>query len=116
MMQHQRGMTFIGLVLTIAGVVFVAVIAMKMTPAYLEFMAVKKALNNISAQPEFRNMTNKQIYDAFNKSASIDDIDSITAKALIITQSDRGPVVTADYQVVVPLVGNVSALLEFYAS
>jgi|SRR5690606_15367905 hypothetical protein len=115
-MNNQRGMTFIGTVLMIAGIVFVAVIGMKMVPAYLEFMSVKKALNNIAAQPGFREMTNKDIYESFSKTAAIDDIDSITAKELIITQSDLGPVVIAEYQVVVPLMGNVSALLDFYAS
>ena len=34
-MRKQQGMTFIGLVLMIAGIVFVAVIGMKLTPAYL---------------------------------------------------------------------------------
>jgi len=115
-MQKQRGMTFIGLVLMIAGIVFVAVIGMKMVPAYLEFMSVKKALNNIATQPEFNEMTNKDIYESFSKTAAIDDIDSITAKELIITQSDLGPVVIAEYQVVVPLMGNVSALIDFYAA
>lgn len=34
-MNKQRGMTFIGTVLMVAGIVFVAVIGMKMVPAYL---------------------------------------------------------------------------------
>jgi len=115
-MQKQHGMTFIGLVLMIAAIVFVAVIGMKMTPAYLEFMSVKKALNNIASRPDFREMTKKDIYESFSKTAAIDNIDSIKAKELIITQSDLGPVVIAEYQVVVPLMGNVSALLDFYAA
>ncbi len=115
-MQKQRGMTFMGLVLMVAAIVFVAVIGMKMVPAYLEFMSVKKAIANIANQPNFREMTNKDIYTAFSKTASIDNIDSIDAKELIISKTDLGPVVTAEYQVVVPLMGNVSALLDFYAS
>lgn len=115
-MQKQRGMTFIGLVLMIAAIVFVAIIGMKMVPAYLEFMSVKKALNNIATKPEFGEMSNKDIYESFTKTAAIDDIDSIKAKELIISQSDAGPVVIAEYQVVVPLMGNVSALIDFYAS
>ncbi len=115
-MQKQRGMTFIGTVLMVAVIVFVAVIIMKLTPPYLEFMSVKKALNNIATQPEFREMGKKEIYSAFNKTAAIDNIENIKANELIISQSDRGPVVIAEYQVVVPLMGNVSALLDFYAS
>lgn len=115
-MQKQRGMTFIGLVLMVAAIVFVAVIAMKLTPPYLEYMSVKKAIANIANQPDFREMGKKEIYDSFSKTAAIDNIDSIKANELIITQSDLGPVVIAEYQVVVPLMGNVSALLDFYAA
>lgn len=115
-MQKQRGMTFIGLVLTVAAIVFVAIIGMKLVPAYLEFMSVKKAITNIANQPNFKEMNKKDIYESFNKTAVIDNIDSIKAKELIISQTDQGPVVTAEYQVVVPLMGNVSALLDFHAS
>lgn len=115
-MQKQRGMTFMGLVLMVAGIVFVAVIGMKMVPAYLEFMAVKKAINIIETDPDFAQMTAKDVRETFDKTARIDNIDSITSSELIISQSDLGPVVTAEYQVVVPLMGNVSALIDFYAS
>lgn len=116
MMQKQRGMTFIGLVIMVAGIVFIAVVAMKLFPAYLEFMSVQKAITNIANEPDFNEMKSKDIYDAFNKTATIDNIESISANELIISQTDAGPVVTAEYQVVVPLMGNVSALLDFYAS
>lgn len=115
-MQKQRGMTFMGLVLVIAGVVFVAVIGMKMIPAYLEFMSVKKAINIIETNPEFAQMTTKQVRETFDKTARIDNIQSITASELIVSQGSTGPIVTAEYQVVVPLMGNVSALMDFYAS
>jgi Tfp pilus assembly protein PilE len=115
-MKKQHGMTFIGLVLMVAGIVFVAVIGMKMIPSYLEFMSVKKAITNIANNPEFREMTTKDIHESFKKTAVIDNIQSVSANELIISQSDLGPVVTAEYQVVVPLMGNVSALIDFYTS
>jgi hypothetical protein len=61
-------------------------------------------------------MGKKEIYDSFSKPAAFDNISSIKANELIITQSALGPVVIAEYQVVVPLMGNVSALLDFYAA
>ena len=101
-MRNQRGMTFVGTVLMIAAIVFVAVITMKLTPSYLEYMSVKKAINNIANNPDFRAMGKKEIYDSFSKTAAIDNISSIKANELIITQSDLGPVVIAESQVVVP--------------
>ena len=116
-MHKQRGMTFIGVVLLIATIVFVAVIAMKLTPAYLEFMSVKKVIIKVSKESNFATMSNKEIVDSFDRSAVIDDIKNVTGKDLEISKSSAGvPIVTADYQVLVPLMGNVSALLDFKAS
>ncbi|OAM52581.1 DUF4845 domain-containing protein [Methylovorus sp. MM2] len=113
-MQKQRGMTFIGLVLIIACVVFVAVIGMKLVPAYLEYFAVKKAILKIGNEPNFKDMTQKEIAESFTKSAIIDNIREVAGSDLVVSQDDSGkPVVSVDYQQVVPLIGNVSALLDF---
>jgi hypothetical protein len=111
-MHKQRGMTFIGLLFVIAGIMFIAVIGVKLVPAYIEFSAVKNAIAKIGNDPSFAEMSPRQIKDNFDKSASIAYIAVIDSDDLII---EKG-IVTADYQVVVPLVGNISALLDFKAS
>jgi hypothetical protein len=116
-MHKQKGMTFIGLVFTIAAIVFVAVIAMKLTPAYLEFMSVKRAITKIENDPSFASMSKNDIASQFDRSAQIDDIKAIKGNELLISKEEGGrPVVTAEYQTVVPLVANVSALIDFRAS
>ena len=115
-MRTQQGMTFIGLVLTVAGIVFIAMIGIKLTPAYLEFMSVKKVIANIASQPDFKQMTAKDIFLTFQKNSDVDNITSINAADLVISQGTAGTVIEVEYQVVVPLVANVSALLDFYAS
>lgn len=115
-MHKQQGMTFIGLVLMVAGIVFVAVIAMKMVPTYIEYAAVKKAIKKVSNESGFSEMTPKEIKDSFGRSATIDDIKSINENDLVISRGDAGTVVEVEYQVVVPLVANVSALIDFKAS
>ena len=116
-MRKQQGMTFIGLVITIAVIVFVAVITMKLTPAYLEFMSVKKAIAKIENDPSFASMSKNDVVTQFDRSAQIDDIKTIKGNELLISKEEGGrPVVTAEYQTIVPLVANVSALLDFRAS
>lgn len=116
-MRKQQGMTFIGLVLTIAAIVFVAVIAMKLTPAYLEYMSVKRAITKIENDPSFASMSKNEIAAQFDRSAQIDDIKTIKGNELLISKEEGGrPVVTAEYQTVVPLLANVSALIDFRAS
>ena len=117
MRKQQQGMTFIGLVLMIAGIVFVAVIGMKLTPAYLEFLSVKRAIAKIENDPSFANLNKNDIVSQFDRSAQIDDIRAIKGNELLIAKEEGGrPVVTAEYETVVPLVANVSALINFRAS
>jgi len=100
--------------LIIACVVFVAVIGMKLVPAYLEYFAVKKAITRISNEPNFRDMSKKDIADSFYKIALIDNIKEVSEADLIISQDDSGKtIISVEYQQVVPLMGNVSALLDF---
>jgi hypothetical protein len=116
-MHKQQGMTFIGLVLMIAAIVFVAVIGMKLTPAYIEYFSVKKALARIANNPGFNEMHRNDIVASFNRTAIIDNITVIDGGDLLVERGAGGQtVVTADYETIVPLIGNVSALLEFSAS
>lgn len=115
-MNKQRGLTFISLVLTVAGIVFVATIAIKLFPAYNEYFAIKKAFSSLKQQMSDAEMSSKQIAAAFDRQRSIDDFKSVVGKDLVIEQTPNGTVVSAEYSVVTPLFGNVSALIDFSLS
>lgn len=116
-MHKQRGMTFIGVVLLVAVIVFVATIAIKLTPAYLEFFAVKKVVQKIQKDPAFAGMGQKEIMDSYYRSASIDNIGSVQEENITIEKTESGaPIITIEYQKVIPIVANVSALLDFHVS
>ena len=112
----QSGMTFIGLVLVIAAVVFIAVIGIKVAPAYLEFFSIKKIINKIGHEGDFAQMSKKEIADEFNNGANISYVTVIKASDLIIEKSETGNIVKAEYQVVLPIVANASILLDFTTS
>ena len=112
----QSGMTFIGLVLVIAAIVFLAIIGMKVVPAYIEFSSVKSAIKYIANNAAFATMSKKEIASAFDKSASAGYITVIKGADLIIEKTATGNVVTADYQVTLPIVANASILLDFNAT
>lgn len=112
----QKGMTFIGMVIVIAAVVFFAVLGMKVGPAYLEFMNIKNAIKKISNEGAFNSMSKTEIIKAFDKSAQIDDFNSVTGADLIIAKTDAGNVVSAEYQKVIPIFANASVLLDFNAT
>lgn len=112
----QQGMTFIGLVLVIAAVICIAVVGMKVTPAYIEFFSVKKIIDSIGTNPKFNEMSKQDIMTSFDKGADIGYVKIIKGSDLVIAKGDSGNVVTATYQVTIPIVANASVLLDFNAS
>lgn len=107
----QRGMTFWGTLVVLSAVVLLGTVGMKTLPAYLEFNAVKTAVKKIGRDLG-ENATKKDVVDAFDRQASVDNVKSIRGAELTYD----GGVISADYQVIVPLFGNISVLLDFKAS
>lgn len=113
----QLGMSTIGLIIIVGIVGTLVVSGMKVAPAYIEYFAVKKALQHLSKEPDFNNMSKNDMVSAFNKSATIDNITSVTGKDIVVSKSASGSnIATIEYQVVKPLFANVSALIDFSAS
>lgn len=113
--KKQLGATLLGMLFIGGLIVFVAMIVMKMTTAYTEFMSVKKVLLAMR-QEQLANMTNKEIKDSFDRRANIAYIDTVKGSDLVIEKGvDGQPVIVVDYQIVKPIIGNVSVLIDFSA-
>ena len=116
-MHKQQGMSFLGLVIILAAVLSVVLAGIKVVPAYIEFMSVKKVMKKIANEPNLKDMTKKEIADEFDRGANIDYITVVTGKDIEFSADENGkPVATIEYQVVKPLVGNLSALMDFKAT
>ena len=116
-LEEQRGITFIGLIVVLAIVGFFAVIGIKVFPAYTEFSGVKNIIESISKNPDFENMSDGKIREIFIKSASIGYITTVSGNDLVIGKNQDGvKYVGIEYQVVKPIVANVSVLLDFKTS
>lgn len=114
--KNQKGITFIGVLIIAALLIFIAIVGMKMMPAYMEYMAVKKVIRAMG-QEQLSTMSKNEIVKSFNRRKSIDDIKSVTAGDLLVEKDETGnTVVSVEYQVVQPIMGNVSALIDFKAS
>ncbi|ACT48538.1 DUF4845 domain-containing protein [Methylotenera mobilis] len=113
--KKQQGATLLGMLIVGAFVVFAALVVMKVAPAYIEFMSVKKVLKAMQSE-SLGTMTNKEIKDSFEKRASIAYVDTVKGSDLVIEKApDGGAVVSVSYEVVKPIMGNVSVLIDFSA-
>lgn len=112
----QRGATLIGMLVIGMAVVFVALIAMKVTPLYLEYWSVSKVMKAMAADPAFSSMTPPEVRASFDRRASIDNIKAVTGKDLEIAREGGSTTATASWSQSAVLFGNLSVVADFKTS
>lgn len=110
-MKRQRGLTLIGLIFMLMLGGLTLLVAAKLMPVYLEFYAVKRLIHEISSSGD--NSNPKSIQAAFDRRANIESITSIRGNDLQIDKAGNGYAISAAWERKVPIVSNVSALMEF---
>ena len=113
--KKQAGATLLGMMFVGGMIVFVALIAMKMFPAYQEYFSAKTIIR--AMKQEVGNMSKNEIAASFDRRADTGYVTVIRGKDLEIGKNASGDTtVTARYRVVTPLFGNVSVLMDFETS
>ncbi len=113
--QQQRGLTLISLLFWCVIIGFIALLAMKLIPAYMEYFTVQKILSDIGNDPNIKSLSNGEIREKFTKRALIDNIATVKAADLDISRESGTTVVSVEYPFQTKLVGNVSLLVDFSA-
>lgn len=114
--RRQRGLTMFSFLFVTAILVFMAMLAMKLVPAYIEFFSIKKVLTEIGKMPNIKTMSNAEIRTSYAKRASIDYITTVKASDLEIGRLNGVAVASVNYTYQTPLIANISLLVEFKAS
>jgi hypothetical protein len=113
---QQRGLTMIGFLFVAVMLIIVAMLAMKLVPAYIEFFSVKKILATMGQESGLQSKTNAEIRKDFIKRASVGYVTVVKPEDLSIDRRSGTPVVSAEYQFRTKLVGNASLVVDFSAS
>ncbi len=112
--QGQRGLSIIGFLFVVAVVVVVALVGFRMVPAYIEWYTIQKALEAAVADagndPSLMN-----IRKAMERKLSADYADAVSAKDVNVTKQGNTIVAQVSWQKILPMVGNVSILIDFDA-
>jgi len=114
-MKNQRGMSIWEILVLCIGIVLFAIAGLKVTPAYIEYFTVKKAVVGIAQSGEARG-TVADIRRAFDRRAAVDDIDAVKAQDLEITKEGNEVVISFSYTKKIPLFGNLSLWFDFTGS
>lgn len=110
----ERGATMWSMITIAVLVVLFALLLMKIIPPYLSDLKIKSALDSIARQGQSSSMSNREILIALEKRFDIDSVTHVNVREdVTIERRGRAKVITIEYEALVPLIFNISALLEF---
>lgn len=96
--ERQRGMTVIGMLLLIIVIAFVALIAMKVVPMYVQYFSIKSTIESIRKEPQVAQMSPMDIQNAIQKRFDIGYVDNVQARDLKIRNERSGRVIDLMYE------------------
>jgi Tfp pilus assembly major pilin PilA len=112
--QAQRGLSMIGFLFVAAVVLVSAMIAFRMIPSYIEYYTVQKALEGALA--DSNDLTVATIRRSMDRRLAADYADVVSGKDVEVTRDGNKFTASVGWEKKLPLVSNVSILLDFYAT
>ena len=110
----QQGVTITSLVIVLVVAIFVALLGFKLIPPYLEFRAMKGAIQAIAK--ERQSATVNDIRRAYESRQAIDDFTSVRSADLDISKQGNTVVIAFAYRKEVALFGNIGLYIDFVAT
>ena len=110
--RKEGGLTLIGFVLMLIALVFVAYVAMKIVPIYINYYSVVRAMDGMHDTPGYKRKTPTQIRDGLKDRLYVSYMDDLTDKHMKITRSN-GVHLRVAYQVREPILGNLDIIVSF---
>ena len=116
-MRKQRGVTMIGWIFLLTPVAIVLYAGIRLTPEYLNYYKVVQAMKETATTLKSEETLNAQIiHRSLGRRFNTGYVESPTANEIILRKAEEGWEMTADYEKVVPLFGNLHLLLSFKKS
>jgi Domain of unknown function (DUF4845) len=113
MRDRQYGLALSGLVIWILILVVLVLIGLKIGPAYLEYFAAKKAINEVAQNDQSGTVSDMR--KSFDLKAAIDNM-AISGNDLQISKGGGVAVISFAYRKDIPLVDNIGVYINFEAS
>jgi hypothetical protein len=108
---RQRGFSFFTLIFILAVLAGIGALAVQALPSFLEYQAAIKAINRAKEETTVAGVRN-----AFDRSANVDNITTISGKDLEVTKDGDRVVVSFAYEKQFHIAGPAYLLLKYAAS
>ncbi|MET3650868.1 DUF4845 domain-containing protein [Dyella japonica] len=116
MKSKQTGITLIGFLIMLMVVGFFGFMAMKLVPAYTEYMGVTKAMNQMATEGGGKSVT--QVRNDLIKKLDFQYVsdDTITPQDITIKRNGNAAELSVSYDKRIPFMYNIDFLLHFEKS
>jgi hypothetical protein len=114
MRQQQKGVTFIGWLFLLIPLAMVVYCAIRLTPVYLNYMSVAKALNQVAGEHKGEEQINPTTVRAeLQRHWDVDSINYPEVKTINVVREGNKWQLEANYEDIVHLFGSISLLVHF---
>ena len=113
MFERQRGATFLGMMIILAIVGFALYGGIRLTPIYLEYMAIVRAMEQTAKEHSDGTTSPQELRSSLDRRWTVEDIKSIQPKEIEIKRTSGGFTMRAYYDAEAPFVANVSLVAHF---
>lgn len=111
--RNQQGYTLISLIFILGCVAAVVLLIFKIGPIYLDHSKVTNAFSALEGQGNLAELSESEIRSSLDKRFNMNYVSDLKAQEVKIVKQGSYVKVEADYEVVRPIVGNLSVLVEF---
>lgn len=115
-MKKQRGVTLSGLLMVSVVLILVLLLGFKLFKPYAEYFALQKVFKTLAVKPEVRDGSRRDLMVAWAPYAQLEGISAISGDDIEVSKSGNNVVLSASYQVKVPLFKNYTLLIDFNPS
>lgn len=113
LIHRQSGLTAVSIVALLAIAAFFIMLGLRLAPIYLENFKVASHLEKIAKDPASKSMSEDEIIKTLFKRFDLDDVEHVSQEDLTIEPSDNGIMISIDYEVRSPTIGNVDIVVSF---
>ncbi len=113
----QRGIGFLGLIVLLGVLGFTAVIGLKLFPVYMDSWKIDGVMKAVIKEPDINDQSRQEIIEMLLKRLDIEAVDSLNytnyKDRLSISKRKNNVTINVTYEVMTPLMGNLSLLAQF---
>lgn len=110
---RQSGMSVMGILIILIMVGFFVMCAIRIVPRYLEFMTVKEVVTRIATANDAETLSVSEIRQKIANVFNTNQIYDLQPRDVEVYRKDGKTYIDAGYEVRVPVMGRIEALLNF---